>query len=156
MSQILQRLSGVSIRIWRRFSSLFGKPVVPTITTEELAVLVQSPDSEQRFVLVDARAPAEWNVSVIPGALTSEDFESRTEEFRECQVIAYCTIGGRSLVFAQKWAARGFDAANYQDSIVGWCQAGLSLATMDGESTNRVHTWSSAFEVPESYDQVTE
>ena len=84
MSQILQRLSGVSIRIWRRFSSLFGKPVVPTITTEELAMLVQSPDSEQRFVLVDARAPAEWNVSVIPGALTSEDFESRAEEFREC------------------------------------------------------------------------
>ena len=38
----------------------------------------------------------------------------------------------------------------------GWCAAGLPLSGPDGQSTNRVHTYSAQFQVPPEYDAVTD
>jgi rhodanese-related sulfurtransferase len=106
------------------------------------------------FVVVDVRSSKEYAVSVIPGAITKDQFEKNPAQFRGRTVIAYCLIGHRSGQYAQKLADRGFTAMNFKGSILAWCQAKLPLVTLRGEDTNRVHTYSSKFKVPAKYKAV--
>jgi hypothetical protein len=45
---------------------------------------------------------------------------------------------------------------NFDGSIIAWVEAGLPLVTAGGESTVRVHTWSSNIQVPSGYVQVVD
>jgi len=119
-------------------------PDVPGITAEELLKL-----SPQDVVLVDVREPEEQQVSMIPGAITAEEFESDPEKYRGSLIVAYCTIGARSGRYAAKLIDDGFDARNLEGSILSWTHAGGSLVGPAGP-TKEVHvygpTWSLAAE----------
>ena len=113
-------------------------PEVRAVTVDELQRLRQG---EREVVLVDVRAPREREISTIPGAVTVEAFERQREGYRDALVVAYCTIGYRSGLWARDLARSGFDAANLAGSILAWTHAGLPLVDPDGQETRRVHVY---------------
>ncbi|TWT66570.1 rhodanese-like domain-containing protein [Allorhodopirellula solitaria] len=153
-----------------QFSRLFSSgPAIETIQTSDLQQML----SEQKqaaekakaagetppasdFVVVDVRSDAEIQVSVIPGSITKAEYEKNAKKYQGRTAIAYCLSGGRSKKYAQKLAGEGVKVKNYQDSILGWVEAGLPLVTVEGKPTRRVHTFSDRYSVPAGYEQVTQ
>lgn len=136
-----------------------GSTAVPEMNVEQLLKLnAESSDglheTSGQHLIVDVRGPEEYQVSMIPGAITKEQFERNKSQYRHRTIVVYCTIGYRSGQYAKKLISDGFTAKNFKGSIVTWCQAGLPLMTMHGEPTNRVHTYSSQYKVPAKYTAV--
>ncbi len=154
---------------WAQFGGLFGGPKVETIETADLQKLLQQQlqaetkakesgvDAPQPdFVLVDVRSDAEVKVSVIPGAITKAQYEKERQRYQGRLVIPYCTVGGRSGAYAKQLTKDGVKVKNYKGSILKWVDAGLPVVTLDGQPTNRVHTYSDRYRIPAKYEQVTE
>jgi rhodanese-related sulfurtransferase len=152
-----------------QFGGLFGGGKVETIETADLAKMLndqRQAEAEAKasgaeppkpdFVVVDVRSEAEVNVSVIPGAITKAQYEKNKNKYDGRTVIPYCTVGGRSGIYAKQLAASGVRVKNYEGSILKWVDAELPLVTLDGVSTNRVHTYSNRYKIPAKYEQVTE
>jgi rhodanese-related sulfurtransferase len=106
------------------------------------------------FVVVDVREPKEYQVSMIPGAVTKAEYEKNSQSYAGVTVIPYCTVGGRSASYAKQLASKGVKVLNFKESIIGWCNAQLPLVTIDGKSTNQVHTYNSRNKVPAMYKAV--
>ena len=111
-----------------------------------------------QYVLVDVRTAEEQSVSMLPGAITQEEFEKNKEAFRGKPVVTYCTIGYRSGLFA-KQLGNDWDVANLRGSILSWCHAGGRLVSGDDsqspEETKRVHIYSKQWNLlPKGYEAV--
>ena len=145
-----------------------GGPKIETIETDQISEMLSQRQRlvneaekageaipESKFVVVDVRSDREINVSIIPGAITKAQFEQDAAKYRGKLVIPYCTIGGRSGAYAKQLVGKGVKVKNYKGSILKWVDAGLPLVTLNGESTNRVHTYSDRYKVPAKYEQVT-
>lgn len=152
-----------------QLESIFGGgSKVSEIGTEELAKLLKEQQQAAakataegiaptaKFVVVDVRSDAEVNVSIIPGAITKEEYERAPDKYANLLVIPYCTVGGRSGAYAKQLAAKGVKVKNYKGSILEWVGAELPLVTLKGEPTNRVHTYSDRYRIPAKYEQVTQ
>ncbi len=129
---------------------MLGRPVVGTITTPELNAALSADSSPP--VLVDVRSDAEQAVSRIPGAISQQEYEAGDSSHSNQRVVVYCTVGGRSYLYARKLVAAGIDAKNYRDGILGWCRAGLTLESPGNEATHAVHPYWRIFRVPAQYD----
>lgn len=148
--------------------SLFGRQQpVKSISAEELRLLqVKQASAEQKaaasglakprpsFIIVDVRSSKEQAISVITGAITAQQFEKHRKHFANVTVVTYCTSGVRSERYARQLAADGQAVLNFKGSILEWCAAKYPLATLDGKSTQRVHTYSARNKVPSSYTAV--
>ena len=111
-------------------------PDVPTITATALRERLSVGDT----VLVDVRSPAERAVSTLPGALTPDQFEDQIEELEHCTVVAYCTVGARSSMYARRMGRKGIPVLNLEGSLLAWTHAGGELT--DGSSpTKRLHVF---------------
>jgi rhodanese-related sulfurtransferase len=97
--------------------------------------------AEDDAVLVDVRTAAEQVVSMIPGAITSEDFEANRAEYQNRPVVCYCTIGHRSGLYTQRLQAEGFDAHNLKGAILAYTHSGQDLQSEQGP-TRAVHVYS--------------
>lgn len=127
--------------------------------TDQLAAEKEAADRgaeipKPSFILVDVRTDEEQAVSVIPGAITAEQYEKRRDDYQGRTVISYCTIGYRSEKYARKLLQRDVTAVNFKGSILDWCAAKYPLETLQREPTNRVHTYSSKHHVPPEYQAV--
>jgi len=149
LGDLIIRACDISFGAIERSRRWTGKPRVETILTDELWSLMNASDSSP--VLVDVRSDTERAVSIIPGAISQQEYEATANELAGRQVVTYCTVGGRSYLYARKLVAAGVDAKNYRDSILGWCRAGLPLETHDGQATNAVHPYWRIFRVPDHY-----
>jgi len=153
-----------------QFGRLFGGGLeVETIQTKQLVELIHQEKGggngdaksgalhdASEFVLVDVRSDAEINVSIIPGAITKAQYEKNPELYKNKTVIVYCTVGGRSGAYAKQLAGNGVKVKNYKGSILEWVNSELPLQTVDGQPTNRVHTYSSRYRIPAKYEQVAQ
>ena len=92
-------------------------------------------------VLVDVRTAEEQAVSMIAGAISSEEFERRLDEFEGAAVTTYCTIGQRSGDYARKLRRNGWQASNFDGSVLAWTHAGGELVDAEGQPTRRVHVF---------------
>jgi rhodanese-related sulfurtransferase len=111
-------------------------PEAAEVTVEELLTLQAAGDP----VLVDVRTDSERAISMIPGAISREEFERRREELGERTVVTYCTIGYRSGLYAEELKQEGWDAYNLEGSILAWTHAGQGLE-QDGQQTRRLHVY---------------
>lgn len=144
-------LSRVFITLLNTIAPILGRKQVVNLDTEEVVLLLEQ--EGESVVMVDVRSDEEVEVSRIPGAVTKAEFEHRRDEFRNHTVIAYCTVGGRSLVYAEKLSREGYSVRNYQGSIIAWCEAGRPLITSTGKATRRLHTYSRMlFRAPNGYE----
>lgn len=133
---------------------LMGRPEVGTVSTSELVDAMSSDDDS--IVLIDVRSDSEMAVSRILGAMTQREYEAAAEELAGRRVVAYCTVGGRSYLYARKLVAAGVDATNYRDGILGWCREGLPLESPDKQATTAVHPYWRIFLVPDQYEVKTD
>ena len=120
-------------------------PDVPTVTTGALAARLEAPDAP---VLLDARTPAEYAVSHLPGArrvdpdaTAAELAEGLEGVGRDREVVVYCAVGVRSAGVAGRLRAAGFErVANLEGSIFRWANEGRPLVR-DGEAASTVHPY---------------
>ena len=126
-------------------------PDVPEITVAELRDRLS--DGEE-IVVVDVRSPNEQAVSMITGAVTAHEFERDVDRHRESTIVAYCTVGHRSGLFAKTLAERGFDARNLRGAILAWTHADGVLENKEGP-TRSLHVWGPKYSFEaEGYDPV--
>ena len=149
MKRFLNRIASVSVSAMNWLAPLYGRKRMEVVSTTQLSDLLAQ--SDVAVVLVDVRSSREREVSLIPGAITAAEFDADAEQHRESLVIPYCTVGGRSLFYAQSMHQRGFDMRNYQGGVLDWCEHQLPLMTSEGQQTNRVHPYSGLFSVPDPY-----
>lgn len=144
-AQKLEQIETMYKKYQRKF------PEVPSISVAELQELEKG---ETPIVIVDVREPKEYSVSMIPGAITAKEFESRKAELEGSTVVTYCTAGYRSGLAAQKLMSEGWEVRNLAGSILAWTHAGLPLVK-DGEETNQVHVYSQGWDLSaEGYEPV--
>lgn len=126
-------------------------PDVEAISAAELARRL---DGDDPPVVVDVRTDEERQVSMIPGAISQQEFERHRDELAGREVVTYCTIGYRSGLYAEELLAEGWKAENLAGSILAWTHAGLPLVH-DGEPTRRVHVYGERWNLAASgYDAV--
>ena len=106
-------------------------------------------------VIVDVRPPNEREISMIPGAVSSEEYESNPEEYGDKRVATYCTIGYRSGQYAELLREKGVDALNLEGSILGWVHAGEPVVDENGEPIKRIHVYGDRWDLaPRTYETV--
>jgi rhodanese-related sulfurtransferase len=115
-------------------------PDVPSVTTAELAALLNGP---KYVVLLDARAEEEYAVSHLEGAHRVTSVAEVRTALRgtpeDAVIVAYCSVGYRSARLADALRADGIDnVVNLQGSIFAWANEGR--AVYQGERpVRRVH-----------------
>lgn len=154
MKSLFTRVAGLSVTLMGKVFALVDRRAVREVSVDDIRAF-QAKASECNFILVDVRSDAEISVSTIPEAITRDELESSLDDYRNHVVIAYCTIGGRSLIYARQLSKQGIDSRNFKAGIIGWCESGLPLVSPRGDKTNRVHTHTAMFRVPPTYEQVT-
>ncbi|MFG0266692.1 MAG: rhodanese-like domain-containing protein [Rhodopirellula sp. JB055] len=145
-------LSKLFILWLNHLAPFVGRSQVKEISTEELARRLKQNDPS--IILVDVRSSTERKVSHIPGSISVDEFRSRENEFENRCVIASCTVGGRSWIFAQRCLRNGMQARNHRPGILGWCESGHELVANDGSPTKRVHTHNRFLRAPDGYESV--
>jgi len=107
---------------------------IQEITPEELKEI----KSTENLTIVDTRTLAEQEVSMLPKAITVEQFQAHPEKYSETKVIAYCTVGVRSGMFVKSLDQSEWDAYNLMGAILGWTHVNGELTSSEG-STKNVH-----------------
>jgi rhodanese-related sulfurtransferase len=126
-------------------------PDIPGLSPGEFA----RRDKQEDWAIVDVRSPRERAVSIIAGAVSSEEFEAQLEEHRAKHVLAYCTAGCRSGAYAETLREEGLDAFNLWGGVLSWAQEGRPFVTIDGQPTRRVHVNGERWDVlPLDYEAV--
>jgi rhodanese-related sulfurtransferase len=136
---------------WRAAEAMIARdfPDVPTVTTDALAGELDGPTAP---LLLDAREPAEYAVSHLPGAQhvpPDADADALAALLagvdRERPVVVYCSVGYRSARVAQRLRGAGFsDVRNLEGSIFRWANEGRPLAR-DSSAASTVHPFDAAW-----------
>ncbi len=109
-------------------------PRVAEITTEELLAA----RTKGNVVIVDVRKPAEQEVSMIPGAISSSQFEQEADQYRTSTIVTYCTLGGRGGLYAKDLREKGYAVSNLRGGMLAWVHAGQNVVDNTGP-THRVY-----------------
>ncbi len=112
----------------------------PIVTIQEARL------QESRSLFLDAREPAEYQVSHLRNArfvgYDSFDIQSMRSVDKSQPIIVYCTVGKRSENISKKLQDAGFTKVhNLYGGILEWVNQGLPVYDLAGKSTNRVHTY---------------
>ena len=117
---------------------------VPTISTDTLAArLDRAP--EDRPLLLDARAPEEYAVSHIAGAVHYDPEKPNTALLdtvaTDRPIAVYCSVGYRSAGVVRALRERGYpNVVNVAGSIFRWANEGRPVVRA-GERVHRVHPY---------------
>lgn len=105
-------------------------------------------------VFVDVRAEKEQEVSMLPGAITEQEFLNHPERYRDKVIIGYCTISYRSGKLAGKLKARGVVMLNLRGGLLAWIHDGGKVYNRNGE-TRRIHVYGRKWNLgPKDYEAV--
>ena len=110
----------------------------------------------QLFLLLDCRTRSERAVSMLPGALSQEEFESSRDHYAGRKIAVYCTIGYRSGLYARELKGEGVNAFNLRGGVLSWAIAGGEFVDpATGEDTKRVHVYGKKWDLlPPGYEAV--
>jgi sodium/bile acid cotransporter 7 len=97
--------------------------------------------NQETIVFVDTRRPEEIAVSMLPGAVSKQDFLSHRDLYRDKIVVVYCTISYRSGVFAREMSEQGIHVVNLQGGILAWILEGGKVYDQSGKEVKRVHVY---------------
>ena len=142
--QKLNRINELYGRYKRSFSD------APDVSVEEL----MSMKAKAEIVLVDRRERKEQEVSMLPDAITSEQFERDSGSFKDKTIVVYCTIGNRSGYYARELIQKGLNAYNLKGGILAWIHAKQKLVSR-GKETRQVHVYGRRWNLaPKGYEAV--
>ncbi len=122
-----------------RIEKLYGGcrkdfPRVAEITADGLLAA----RTKGNVVIVDVRKPAEQEVSMIPGAISSSRFEQEADRYKTSTIVTYCTLGGRGGLYAKDLREKGYDVSNLRGGMLAWMHAGQNVVDNTGP-THRVY-----------------
>jgi len=105
-------------------------PGVPHLTTQQLA---NKRTRGEPVLLLDARAPEEFQVSHIDGAVRATTVGAALKaiqaDSRRPTVVVYCSVGYRSSRLVSRLKARGVeDVFNLEGSLFQWANEGRPLS----------------------------
>ena len=117
---------------------------VPEISVPEAAKKASS------TIFLDAREPREYEVSHLKGALYAGydhfDLSKISLPDENARIVVYCSVGYRSEKIAEKLIAAGYkNVANLYGGIFEWVNQGNPIVDMNGNATNRLHTYNKAW-----------
>lgn len=140
------RTPGGDAREWEELKQEIRRrfPRAPRLSTEELAERLAG-GAEPAPLLLDARAPEEYAVSHLPGAVSAPDVETALAAIADAgaqrPVVVYCSVGWRSGDLAQRLRDRGIEEVwNLEGSIFEWANEGRPVVR-DGAEVRRVHPY---------------
>jgi sodium/bile acid cotransporter 7 len=108
----------------------------------------------ERILFVDVREQAEQDVSMLPGAITDNEFLKKPTAYKDHLVVAYCTIGYRSGKFAQKLRKKEIPVLNLRGGILAWLHAGGKVYKQ-GQAVKRVHVYGKKWDLaPSTYQSI--
>ncbi len=111
---------------------------------------------ENRSHLV-TRSSAERNISTIKNAISLDDYNADPKLYLDKQLVAFDTMGQRSIQWVSKKRAQGLDAYNLHGGILAWAHDGGSFVDQQGHDTKVVHVYSKAWDMlPEGFEAITE
>jgi rhodanese-related sulfurtransferase len=116
------------------------KFTIPLLSVEHLR------QQKEKYTLLDAREPAEFAVSHIPGA-KNVGYEHFTEAHvkgipKDKAIVLYCSVGYRSEKIGEKLRAMGYTKVfNLYGSIFEWANQGFLLENAQGQATKALHTY---------------
>ncbi len=123
-------------------------PAVEEIEPRAAMALAES----GRVVFVDVRSKKEQAVSMLPGAVTEEEFLKDPDRYKGFTLIGYCTISYRSGKLAEKLKRRGIRMVNLRGGLLAWVHDGGKVYDRDGE-TRRIHVYGRKWNLgPSSYE----
>jgi rhodanese-related sulfurtransferase len=118
-------------------------PEVSQMTTAELAARL-SEESDAPPRLLDARSPAEFQVSHLRGALSTPSTAAADRALASDKnqlVVVYCSVGYRSAALARALLRRGYsNVFNLEGSIFEWANMGLPVYR-GGRPVQAVHPY---------------
>lgn len=121
-------------------------PTVKHLSITELANWLKRDDAP---LLLDARTPAEYAVSHLPGAqLVTEDWLEDPQKLgaiHDRPIVVYCSVGYRSAKLAAKLQEKGLQQVfNLEGSIFAWANAGYPVYR-GTEPVSQVHPYNAAW-----------
>ena len=123
---------------------------VPDVAASDLAEWLD----DEKTILVDVRKKKERDVSLIPGSITREEYESNADQYEGFRVVSYCTIGYRSGKYTERLLGDGVDAWNLTAGILGWVHSGQPVEH-EGEQSWKVHVYGRQWSLlPGDYEAV--
>jgi rhodanese-related sulfurtransferase len=126
-------------------------PEVTDITPRETMQLLAQ---KKKVVLVDVRSPEEQQISMLPGAVTREEFLRNLDQYRNHVIIGYCTISYRSGKLAQDLSTQGITMHNLQGGLLAWLHEGGRVYSQ-GVETDKVHVYGKKWDLaPARYQTV--
>lgn len=116
------------------------KFTVPLISVEKLQ------EQKEKYIILDAREPAEYAISHIPSAknVGYEHFSAANlgSISKEKSIVVYCSVGYRSEKIGEKLLALGYsNVFNLYGSIFEWANQGFPLENSKGQATKALHTY---------------
>ena len=121
---------------------------VETIAADELKKI------KTKITFVDVREKAEQAISMIPNAISKDEFEKNKDKYKDSLIVTYCTIGYRSGVYAEKISKEGFNVRNLKGSLLAWLLSGESIQK-NGKETLTVHVYGKKWNIlPTKYKAI--
>ncbi|MBL7201264.1 MAG: rhodanese-like domain-containing protein [Anaerolineae bacterium] len=109
-------------------------PDVPSLSVREYLRRSERED----WTVIDSRSRRERGVSIIPGSISREAFESHATQHARRSLLVYCTVGCRSATYTQALRRQGYEAFNLLGGVLAWALAGRMFVTLDGRPTREV------------------
>jgi len=118
-------------------------PDVERTSVDELAARLDAGDGAP--ILLDVRAPQEYEVSHLPGARLATDRDGALKALagaaKDDDIVVYCSVGYRSASLARELAKAGYThVRNLEGSIFEWANTGHPVVHGD-EPTKLVHPY---------------
>lgn len=125
-------------------------PEVEDIAPTEVIRLI----NQNKVVLIDVRRPAEREISMLPGAISKDDYLTHMNAYKGLTAVAYCTIGYRSGKFAEKMVAKGIGIKNMAGGLLAWLHDG-GWVYHEGKEVKRIHVYGPRWDYPpEGYESI--
>jgi rhodanese-related sulfurtransferase len=125
-------------------------PQVPDIEAKRAIELWQKGSA----LFVDIRDDEEQQVSMLPGALTQDQYEQNPGAAKDKTLVVYCTISYRSGKFAEDLMEKGVKVLNLQGGILGWVHAGGPVFSK-GKQVDTIHVYGSKWDLaPEKVNTI--
>lgn len=125
-------------------------PEVQDISPKQAMELMESGN----IVFVDSRKSKEQKISMLPNAVTENDFMKNLEQYRNQVIIGYCTISYRSGKLARKLREKGLKMLNLKGGLLAWVHEGGKVYDASGE-TKRIHVYRKKWNYPpDGYEAV--
>jgi rhodanese-related sulfurtransferase len=119
----------------KKFEDLAHHFKCPIISTPQ----AQKAITKGHVTLIDIRTKKERQISILPNAISQDEFVNNIAKYKNKILIAYCTIGYRSGAFAEKY--RVYKIFNLKGGVLAWSHYNGKFVK-NGQETKRVHTYS--------------